>query len=153
MSFGLVALALAGSAAVQAQSVPSKTTPRMVTLTGCVKAGEKADTYVLTNVVTSDKAAVGTAGSGVAEPFYWLDSKDKLKPHVGHKVAITGTIDDDVDKTKVKQKDGEMKIERERTKEVKVPAGSSVAAATPEGTRAGYKVKVKSLKMIADSCS
>src|SRR5262245_5757404 len=105
LSFGLVALALTAPAHAQSAAVPDKVAPRRVPLTGCVTAGEKATTYMLNNVVASD-ATVGTSGSTVAPPFYWLDSPGKLKAHVGHKVAITGMLDDDVDKTKVTHKDG-----------------------------------------------
>jgi hypothetical protein len=47
-----------------------------VTVTGCVAEGTMADHYVLNN------AMVSTGGM----------MKNELKPHVGHKVEVTGTI-------------------------------------------------------------
>jgi hypothetical protein len=152
LSFGLVVLATAASASAQQPKVPDNVAPQPVTLTGCVTAGEKDGSFLLTHVVAN--APVGTSGSdAVAPPFYWLDSAKKLKSYVGHKVEVVGTLTGDVDKTKIKHKDGEMKVERERVKDVKEPEGTSAAANTPSGERAGYKVKVKSVKMLEGGCS
>lgn len=152
LSFAIVVAAVASVAASASQDVPDKVNKQPVTLTGCVAAGEKANTYVLTNV-TSSAAVVGTSGS-TAMPVYWLDSPDKLKGHVGHRVEVVGTLDDDVDKTKVKEKDGSVEMKADG-KEVKVPEGSSAAARLPaEGSKGpGYKVKVKSVKGVEGSCS
>jgi hypothetical protein len=154
LSFGVVAFAAAVTsvAASGQQKIPSEVPKQPVTLTGCVAAGEKHDTYVLTNVTSSAGATVGTSGS-TAMPVYWLDEPDKLKKHVGHKVEIVGTLTGDVDKTKIKAKDGELEMKADG-KEVKVPEGSSAAAHLPAtGEKGpGYKVKVKSVKSIASSC-
>ena len=64
-------------------------------------------------------------------------------------------MDDDVDKTKVKEKDGKVEVEAERgSRKVEVRDGTDAAAAVQPGLgeRAGYKVKVKTVAMIADSC-
>ncbi len=155
LSFAIVVMAAATGLSAQSPAPAAhqdKVAPQMMTLTGCVSAGEKPDTYLLTHVAASADP-VGTSGRNAPEPFYWLDSPDKLKAHVGHKVVVTGMLDDDLDKTKIERKDGEVKVETERTKEVKTPAGSSAAAALPEsGKQVSYKVKVKTVTMLASSC-
>src|SRR3954462_3787227 len=153
LSFGIAVLAAVTSgAASSSQDIPSKVPRQPVTLTGCVAAGEKDGTFVLTNVVSTAQA-LGTSGS-TAMPVYWLDSPGKLKGHVGQKVQIVGMLDDDVDKTKVKEKDGSIEMKADG-KTVKVPEGTSAAAQLPAaGAKGpGYKVKVKSVKMVARSCS
>lgn len=131
----------------------SKASPGTITLTGCVNAGTEKNTYVLNNVVRSD------APPGAISPtaVYWLDSPDKLKGHVGHKVEIDGMLDSDIDKTKVKDKGDKVSMTRERTKTVSVPADSPAApdvkALGTDAKHPGYKVKVKSVKMIAAGCS
>jgi hypothetical protein len=148
-------LLAATSAAAQTPSPKSgdKIVPQPITLTGCVTSGVEPDTYVLSNVA-SDKP-VGTTGSAEPDVFYWLDSRDKLKPHVGHPVQVIGMLDDDVDKTTVKSKDGKVELKSERTRKVEVPEGTRVAAAMgrPGTTRTGYKVKVQSVNRLSGSCS
>jgi len=91
-----------------------------------------------------------------------LDTYDPLTPrhedHVGHKVEIVGMLDDDVDKTKVKTKDGKVELKTERTKKVEVPEGSAAAAsataAAPGEIKVpSFKVKVQSVRLLADTCS
>ncbi len=102
-------------------------------------------------------ATTGTESSANAA-IYWLDPPDKLKPHVGHKVSISGTLDDDMDKTTVKDKGDNVKIEAERGNR-KVEAKEGTAGAADAKAVAGsqkqesYKVKVKSVTMISSSCS
>jgi hypothetical protein len=103
-----------------------------------------------------------TATSGM-EPsakaaIYWLDPPDKLKDHVGHKVSVAGTLDDDVDKAKVKSGDDKVKIEAERgSRRVEAREGTT-AAAEAQAAKTGdkqesYKIKVKSVTMISGTCS
>jgi hypothetical protein len=103
-----------------------------------------------------------TATSGV-EPgsnaaIYWLDPPEKLKDHVGHKVSVAGTLDDDMDKAKITSADDKVKIESERgTRTVEAKPGTA-AAAEAQASKTGdkqesYKVKVKSVTMISGSCS
>jgi hypothetical protein len=149
----LLATATAVSAQTPSPKGGDKVIPEPITLTGCVAAGTEANSYMLSNVVRTDKA-VGTSGPGAAPPLYWFDSPAKLKPHVGHQVQITGWLDDDVDKTKVKAKDGKVELKAEGGKKVEVPAGTNAAAAagTPDTKRLNYKVKVQSVKMLSESC-
>lgn len=154
LSFGLLTAAALASAEPRAQTKANPSAGELVTLTGCVTAGEKPNTYLLTELAVGNKP-VGTAGAGVEPPIYWLDPPGKLKPHVGHKVAITGVYDADVDTTKVKEKDGKVEVGAERgSRKVEVPAGSAGANAVQpaQGARAGYKVKIKTLTMLAPSC-
>jgi hypothetical protein len=96
--------------------------------------------------------------SGSATAIYWLDPPEKLKAHVGHKVSIVGTLDEDVDKAKIKEKDDNVKIEAERgsrkveTKEGTAAAADAKAAKTGD-KQESYKVKVTSVTMISSSCS
>ena len=155
MKFLSLALALAAVSTVAAQD---KTTPQPITLTGCVAAGTKANTYMLTQVVTSvTPVPVGTSGStsaSTAAPFYWLDSPGKLKGHAGHRVEVVGMLDDDIDKTTSEIKDGKVVVKTEGARKVEVPVGTSgaVPAAMPELKRESYKVKVKSVRMLDGSC-
>ena len=150
-----LALALAAVSTVAAQD---KTTPQPITLTGCVAAGTKANTYLLTNVTTSvTPVPVGTSGntsSNTAAPFYWLDSPGKLKGHAGHRVEVVGMLDDDIDKTTSEIKDGKVVVKTEGARKVEVPVGTSgtVAAAMPALKQESYKVKVKSVRMLDGNC-
>jgi hypothetical protein len=93
-------------------------------------AGSEAK-FVLTNVVLKPEGTAGTTGStnpptAVASE-YRLDTDDaKLTPHVGHKVEITGTV------------------EQPSEAAAQPPAGS--AASAP-------KLKVDNVKMVAATCS
>jgi hypothetical protein len=124
-----------------------------ITLTGCVNAGSKPDTYMLTNVAKAD-TPVGTSGTVEPNVIYWLTSPGKLKPHVGHQVQVVGILDDDVKTTKVKAKDGKVEIKK-GDKKVELPEGTTAAdALKPDGNkRTSYKVEVQSVKMLSESCS
>jgi hypothetical protein len=107
---------------------------------------------------TTEPAPTATSGMESNAAIYWLDPADKLKAHVGHKVSVSGTLDDDMDKTKVKDKGDKVKIEAERGSR-KVEAKEGTAGAADAKAVAGgekqesYKVKVKSVTMISSSCS
>ena len=109
---------------------------------------------------TTAPAPTATSGTepAASAAVYWLDPPDKLKAHVGHKVSIAGTLDDDMDKTKVKDKGGKVKIEAERGSRSVEPKEGSAGAAEAKAIagsekQEGYKVKVKSVTMISSSCS
>src|SRR5262249_54089760 len=93
---------------------PSSMSPKTITITGCVQRSEVppagvagaagtsgsslADTkFVLKNAAASPSAAPGSPGtppSASTASEYRLDTEDaKLTPHVGHKVEITGTVE------------------------------------------------------------
>ena len=112
-------------------------TPDKITITGCVEradqmqgatsVGTTTDSlhFVLLTVPTGE--AVGTSGAPAARPSmdkgYRLDADPKqLNPHVGHKVEITGFVDQ--------------------------AAATNTAASSVNGPM----VKVESVKMLAETC-
>ncbi len=99
-----------------APAVQTKTGP--ITVTGCVAAGAKAGQYVLNN---------GTLAGDATAKSYSL-SGGQLKAHVGHKVAVTGTL-----KAAAMPKDHKM---------------SKEAMAAMPGV-----LQVKTVKMVAATCA
>src|SRR4051812_12242467 len=138
----LVAMACAG-AIVTAQSSRSGN-GKDVKITGCVErltasdtatgtsgtAGTAPITFVLSNASMTPSGTTGTTGSSTPiASKYRLDTDDaKVSPHVGHKVEITGTVD-----------------EQASTTATTPPATTSTSAAEP-------KVKVDSVRMISSTC-
>src|ERR1700722_3227840 len=70
----LVACVLAFAPGPRAQDAPKEHS-----MTGCLRAGTAPDTYMLTDLATGPKSV------GI------VSSTPNLKPHVGHKMEITGT--------------------------------------------------------------
>ena len=105
-SFLAVALTIAAATTVSAQNADGtkfdKGSP--VTIQGCVVAGEKSGTFVLTSVTESP---AGHSAYGKYGPrFYWLDkTADELKAHVGHVIQVRGTIAD-VEESEVEREPG-----------------------------------------------
>ena len=137
----LVALVCAVTVGLGAQA-PSSSAPqaaKSVTFSGCIEkapsdaaaapaAGAASTTFILTNASPAGSGAVGTAGSAKPAAKYRLDADEaKISPHVGHKVEVTGTVD-----------------------EQPAPASSPSGAAASGG--AGPKFKVESVKMVAAAC-
>jgi len=135
----LIMAALAAQTTTQAapQQRPTTKAPEKITITGCVERADQVAgastlgttvdslTFVL---ITPPAEAVGTSGTKSAAPAtdkgYRLDADvAKLNPHVGHKVEISGFVD-----------------------EPAATNGTGTAAAN------GPKVKVESIKMIAETC-
>ena len=148
-----IASAFAISAHAQAPATPQpdqKAAPEKITLTGCVEradqvasAGATAATvdslsFMLINAskggaAASRSEAVGTSGTAGAATkdakgeTYRLDAEvAKLNPHVGHKVEVIGVIDS---------------------------SGAAPAAADPASRDSAPKVKVESVKMLAETCA
>jgi hypothetical protein len=109
-------------------------TPEKITITGCVERADQmasagtvgttvdSQSFVLITVPPAGGVA-GTSGTKGSDKGYRLDGdKEKLNPHVGHKVEITGALDE---------------------------AASTNAAA---GSATGPKLKVDTIKMIAETC-
>ena len=96
--------------------------PMMVT--GCVAAGSMADHYMLTNGMM--------AGDTTGKSYDLMGGE--LKAHVGHKVEITGTLDDG----KMMGKD---KMSKNKMSKDKMGMGETHAA-----------LHVTSVKMIAATC-
>ena len=85
---GVLALACGVAAAASAGTEAKKGTKaaKGITLTGCLKAGDGAGTFKLTNVT----------GGPTATNKEWelrdAPASLKMADHVGHKVGVTGTI-------------------------------------------------------------
>ena len=128
---------MAVAAAAQHESMPmgKKDQGKMgksMTVTGCVAEGSETGHYVLTN---------GMMTGHTTAQSYDLMGGD-LKAHVGHKVAVTGTMADGkaMGKGKMMSKDKMEKGEGEG--EHKMGAADVHSA-----------LQVKSVKMIAATCS
>ena len=137
MWLAAAALAMQTTSAPQQPPATGARTPEKLTITGCVERADQmrgADTIGTTTdsmhfvLVTIPTEAVGTSGSTsaavpAADKGYRLDADPKmLNPHVGHKVEITGVVDE--------------------------PAATSGEATSATGPM----VKVQSVKMIAETC-
>jgi len=125
-----------------------------LTLTGCVAAGTKAYTFLLTNVQRIDSSG----RDALEKTVYWLSSPDKLKGHTGHQVEIEGELDEDVDKSEMKTESGKVEVTTERnSRKVEVAentvAGDAIQALGTSGRMiVSYKVNVKSVKMVSAEC-
>jgi hypothetical protein len=136
-------LAAASLAAQTTTATPQQTAatkaPEKITISGCVEradevasAGSTLGTtvdslsFVLINLPPSGvTGTTGVSGANAAgtDKGYRLDADvAKLNPHVGHKVEITGFVDE--------------------------PAMTNAAAAAANGP----KVKVETIKMISETC-
>jgi pyruvate/2-oxoglutarate dehydrogenase complex dihydrolipoamide acyltransferase (E2) component len=147
------AIVLGVSVGILAQDAPAppsasqSAAAKKITVTGCVAKAQQAqaptgtagspgaaasskETFVLSGAAMSSNAATGTAGAAAPSATaiaseYKLDAADaKLTPHVGHKVEITGTVEEPKGGTQP-------------------PAASAANAPT---------LKVDDLKMVAPSC-
>jgi hypothetical protein len=103
--FCAAGLAAQMPAADQKKAEPAKSDEKSVTITGCLRAGETPNSYVLANVKKDDasttaaatpstppSAAAGTSGSMASEvKLIGAPASLDLSKHVGHTVAITGS--------------------------------------------------------------
>jgi opacity protein-like surface antigen len=107
MTAVVLSCALAFMLAAQAQQAPKEHT-----MTGCLKAGSEAGTYMVTDVEGNGPKTIGI-----------VSSEANLAPHVGHKIAVTGTA---------------------------VPAKE--AEADPKVPKAAHYMKLTSIKMVSTTC-
>ena len=134
------ALAAQTSTATAQQNAPTKA-PEKITITGCVERADQMASsagasalgttvdslsFVLITVPPASGAVATSGVKGSAESAdkgYRLDADvAKLNPHVGHKVEISGYVDE--------------------------PAATNASATSVNGP----KVKVETIKMIAETC-
>jgi len=143
-----------------AQRPTSTTASDRITVTGCLQretatatagttgtsgttsATSSASGFVLNVTPASASATTGstsagatTTGTSGTASSYKLDADEKLTPHVGHKVEITGSVDKSMSTA---------------------PSGSTSTAAGTSASASGSsapKLKVDSVRMIAASCS
>jgi hypothetical protein len=97
----LCAVTLSAQTPSQPPPSASQDTMKTVTATGCLRAGEQPNTFVLSNVKWADKAAGSATGtSGTAAPAPAVSSlklvgssASQLTEHIGKTVEVTGTIE------------------------------------------------------------
>jgi hypothetical protein len=130
-----------GLSAQAPQATPmqeAKDANKTVTVTGCLKAGEGTDSFLLSNLKWKNKA-VGTAGAVTPAPPAVAATSLKLvatpgaqlSDHLGHTVEVSGTVGDKADKDKDK-----------------VMADPAARPASPQAS-----LHVTTLKMISATCS
>ncbi len=150
----------------QSQTPSDKDQGQAITVTGCIerasqsavgtsgtmgtgaKAGSRSEArgFLLTNVTagTSGTAETPTATPSPASTAtsYRLDASDsELSPHVGHKVEITGRVaSSETAATTPSREPG-------------APNTEAAPSATSSSQASAPKLKVQSVKMIAESCS
>ena len=110
--FLMSALLVFGAFAVMAVAQAQQAAPKEHTMTGCLKAGDAPGSYLVTDVEGNGPKSIGIVSSDV-----------NLAPHVGHKIAVTGTA--------IPAKDAET--------DSKVP-------------KAPHYMKLTSIKMISTTC-
>ncbi|MBY0493905.1 MAG: hypothetical protein K2Y23_06790 [Cyanobacteria bacterium] len=103
-----------------------------VTVTGCIAAGKDAEHFTLTDAVM--------AGDKTAKSYDLMGGD--VKAHVGHKVAITGTVDAMTMGSKDK-----MGMSKE-----KMPMEGGMAKGKAAATEPHTMLHVTSVKMIAATC-
>jgi hypothetical protein len=102
---------LSGSSAA-AFAAPPDEDEVPLTLSGCVKAGESRDSFLLTNVVID-----GTT-LAPAHAFYRFNTTDGLKDYVGRRVEVKGRADlSDVDRGRLRVRTEDGKVTTEITSE------------------------------------
>jgi hypothetical protein len=133
------------AAGTSGETAASKDQP--VTLTGCLMKGDGRNDFILTKA-NEPVGTTGSAGSAAtpaektldaAEHSYRLDgNNDDLEKLVGHKIRVSGTIDDrgNLEKKSASERGTSGDVNKDR--EIK---DSDLA-----------KVDVKSVESIADSC-
>ena len=158
-----VGIGLLAQESPASQSSSQSAAGKSVTITGCVGKAEQTATgtsgvagaaatnkdakFVLKDASKSPSSATGTAGAEGASATsasateYKLDGDDaKLTPHVGHKVEITGTVDDKGASSSSSSASATAS-----------PSTSPSASASTSSTNTPT-LKVDSVKMIASSC-
>lgn len=160
-------LAATFAVGLSAQTTPPQTTPpsqpptqppaqesraagdaKIVTVIGCLKAGDAADSYTLSDLKWSkDKAsgAVGTSGSAAppaavasATTIKVIPSgSTKLSEHVGHTVEVSGSIADKMD----------------RPSSTTAPPSEPAGAARSSASSAAPALEVKTVKMVSATCT
>lgn len=123
----------------------SKDAAKAITVTGCLKAGDSADSFILSNLKWSDKAKstgpVGTSGSATLPPAVASATTLKIIPsasttlteHVGHTVEVTGAVSDKADRGA-------------STNPTDLPSARPSASSGPT-------VEVRTVKMVSETCT
>jgi hypothetical protein len=119
----------------------SKDAAKNVTVTGCLKAGDTADSFMLSDLKWGSDKAVGTAGTPAAAPaisatslkLVGSPSGGKLADHVGHTVEVSGSID--------------------KGDKDKAPGAAADPAARPSASSSSTPaLNVRNVRMVAATC-
>jgi hypothetical protein len=138
----LFAVGLSAQDPQQRPPAQSSAADKTVTFTGCVKAGDTPNSFILANIKADDKekpGATGTAGAMAKAPdsVRLIAAADtKLSEHVGHQVSVTGTL-------------------AERSASAS-PGATTPPAGAATGTSGADKqpsLTVKTVSMVSSSCS
>lgn len=132
---GASAILGAQAPAQQPPAAPSAAEANKVTISGCVKPGAAADSFVLSNAVTTPAApgretapTTGTTGSTKSYNIV-VKPGEELSKHVNHKIEVTGTLS-----------------------AARPPSAAPAAATPPAADQPTETVTVQSLKMVAMTC-
>lgn len=144
-AYAMCLAAFCGMVGVSAQSASQSTDPQKsqmktdkssVTVTGCVADKDASGHYMLNNASSGASSATssttGTSGTTTAAAMSYELSGGDLKAHVGHKVEVTGTVEPSKDNTGT--------------------SGSATPAASASASSSKSVLRVKSVKMVSDSC-
>jgi hypothetical protein len=133
-------------------SSASSDAAKAVTVTGCLKAGDTADSFILSDLKFGDKKgseSVGTSGSAAAPAAIASATTLKLKPgaskltdHVGHTVEVSGTVAD-------KASSGASSPSSTSPSGAASPGSASSSASASSAPA----LDVKSVKMVSSSCT
>ncbi len=140
------------SSSYPASASQDRDSAKTVTVTGCLKAGESADSFTLSDLKWggSDKGAgaVGTSGStaapaaiGSATTLKIVPGSTKLSEHVGHQVEITGTVGD------------KSSSSASATTSPSDPAAGRPSATASATSSSSPSFNAKSVKMVSATCS
>jgi hypothetical protein len=127
--FGITT-AVAAAQEPAAQADKQKSTEKAQTVTGCLAKGADANTFTLTDV----------EGTGPKTVQLHAKADQKLAPHVGHKVSITGS---EIDPTTLK---------RGTTGKPEPGAEPKPSTEPKAGGSAERHLQVNSFKMISSTC-
>jgi hypothetical protein len=135
------------SASYPSASSQDRDSAKTATVTGCLKAGDSADSFTLSDLkwgASKGAGAVGTSGStsapaeiGSATTLKIVPGSTKLSEHVGHQVEITGTVGD------------------KSASSSSATSPTDPAAGRPSATASASapSFQAKSVKMVAATCS
>jgi hypothetical protein len=152
ISIGMLALAGAARADDRVVTPVGKDTAP-VTITGCLLAGTRPDTFVLKDVTDSAGRA--------ADVIYWLSTTRGLKDHVGQTIEVTGPVvavsegELEVKTNPAKSPDTTIQV-KARGKEAKARTEDETALSDvktkDERTMPVHRIKVRSVRMVAPTC-
>jgi hypothetical protein len=113
-------------------TIQPATEANKVTISGCVKPGAAADSFILANAVTTPAApgreATGTAGSTKSYNIV-VKPGEELSKHLNHKIEVTGTLSAS-----------------------RPPGAPASTTAPPAADQPAESVTVQSFKMVAMAC-